>query len=260
MKWHRIQTILLHSYYHFFRSKETLVDLIWFTFIQFIIFGFLSKILVGSNAAIGASLMLGLLFWETVRIGQYCLSVSILWEIWSKSLNSMFITPLTLQELITGEAIAGVIKTIGVIGSLMILCQLLFHFSVFQLGPILAVYFLLLLLFSYAAGLFVNGIIFRYGTDVQSMAWGMIFIFQPISAIYYPVSVLPVQVRWLAYISPITYVMESARGQLAGGNTNWSYLGISFLLDIVYLCLTAFFIKKMFSWSKKTGAFARLGN
>lgn len=260
MRIHRLKTLILHSYYHLTHSKETWIDLVWFTSIQFISFGFLSRIIGNANGNIGQYLMLGFLFWELVRIGQYCVTVSMLWEVWSRSLSTMFISPLTMSEWIFGQIIAGFIKTILIIGMLGALSAFLFNFSLMTLFPGLILYILILLSFSFATGIFLTGLILRYGTDLQSLAWGMIFILQPISAVFYPVDALPVQVRCLAFLSPITYIMESARYQLQTGNMLGNYILISILLTFAYLLISLYFLRIMFHWSKQTGAFARLGN
>jgi ABC-2 type transport system permease protein len=260
MRWHRIKAVLLHSYYHGIHSKETWIDLVWFTLMQFFIFGFIAQVFSQNSAQFSAELLLGFFFWEVVRIGQYCVTISILWEVWSKSLNTMFVTPLTMAELMVGQAISALIKTLGVMGLLAIAGVFLFHFSLFSLGPMLMIYVALLLLFSFAAGLFVVGLILRYGTDIQSLAWGLIFLFQPFSAVYYSIDVLPPQVRWFAYFSPITYVMESARKQLSFGEVNWMFLLISGSLTALYLIGSMAFLRSMYTWAKFTGSFARLGN
>jgi ABC-2 type transport system permease protein len=260
MKWHRIKAILLHSYYHGIHSKETWIDLIWFTLMQFFIFGFISQLLSNNSSVLASQLMLGFFFWEVVRIGQYCVTISVLWEVWSKSLSTMFVSPLTMTEMMVGEAISGLIKTLGVLGLLALASVFFFHFSIFNLGGMLIIYLTLLLLFAFSAGLFVVGLILRYGTDIQSLAWGLIFLFQPFSAIYYSVEILPPSIRWFSYLSPITFVMESARAQLKTGEIKWMYLLISSVLTFIYLAASILFLKKMHKWSRWTGAFARLGN
>ncbi len=260
MKWHRIQTILLHSYYHATHSKETWIDLFWMTAIQFAIFGFITQFLAKTTPHFDMFLLLGFLLWEIVRIGQYCVTVSILWEVWSRSLSNLFISPLTMGEMMTGQAIAGVIKTLIVIGFLSILSTFAFHFSILDLGPILIFYIVLLLFFSYAAGLFITGLILRFGTDLQSLAWGLIYLYEPFSAVFYPIEALPPQIRWLCYLSPITYIIESARTQLSTGHVLVNYLVISALLTSAYFGLSILFLNTMYKWSRKTGAFARLGN
>jgi ABC-2 type transport system permease protein len=260
MKIHRIKTVLLHSYFHLTHSKETWVDLFWMPLIQFVIFGFLSLIIAKTPGDIGQSLLLGFLFWQIVSTGQYCITISLLWEVWSRSLSTMFISPLTMTEWICGQATASLMKTLVVTTIITFLSAVLFHFSLLALSSMLIIYACILLVFSFAAGIFVTGLVLRLGIDFQSLGWALIYILQPISAVFYPVEILPPQVRWLAFFSPITYVMESARYQLKTGTILVNNILISVFLTAVYFALSVLFLQKMFHWSKKTGSFARLGN
>ncbi|HYD35766.1 MAG TPA: ABC transporter permease [Vitreimonas sp.] len=260
MSWARIKAILLHSYYHTSHSVETWVDLGWFTFIQLGVFGFLASFFAQGNPEMGRALLLGFLFWEVVRIGQYCVSITLMWEVWSHSLSTMFISPLTMEEFFTSQMISGAIKTLGLVVLLSLTSKFMFGFWIFELGLMSIIYISLLLLFSYAMGIFIAGLIVRYGTDIQSLAWGLIFIFQPLSAVYYPVSALPPALQYVAMISPITYVMESARMQLSGFSPHWNYLLISTFLGLAYFAGSLWFLKAMYLQARRNGSFARLGH
>ena|SRR5258708_1084716 len=258
MKWHRIRTMLLHSYFHMMHSMETWIGLFWSSTIQFILFALIGKVVGQQNEAVAGYLLLGFFFWEIIRIAQYSVTLSILWEVWSKSLSSMFVSPLILPELMIAQMISAAFKTILVVTLLGAISAFGFHFSLLAFGPMLIVYSALLLFFAFATGLFLMGLIFRFGLEIQSFAWGLVYVLQPISAVFYPVEALPVQIRWLSYISPITYVMETARHQLQTGEIQWSALGISLLLTILSFIGGAAFLTSMFRWAKRTGAFARL--
>ena len=205
-------------------------------------------------------LMLGYIFCEIVRVAQYSVSVSLLWEIWAKSFSSLFITPLTLAEMMTGQMISAIAKTLFIFVLTSGMSAFFFHFSVFDLGPMLLVYAAILTWFAFAVGFLVTGLLFRYGTDLQSMAWSLIYILQPISAVFYPVEAIPESVRWLAYTSPVTYVMESSRQQLSTGSVAWGSLGIAFGLSTIYFIASWYYMDMMYTHSKRTGSFARLGN
>lgn len=260
MNWYRIRAILLHSWYHASHSMETWIDLLWFTVFEALVFGFMTIFFAQNDATFAHALMLGLVLWEVVRIGQYSITVSIMWEVWSKSFSSMFISPLTLKEMIMGQMLSGLVKTILVTVLVSLISWFFFGFNILQLGLWFVAYFFILIMFAYASGIFITGLIFRYGTDIQSLAWGLIFMLQPISAIFYPLSVLPVQIQWLARLSPITWVMEAARQQLSGQGINPQYLLIATGLTTVYFVGASLFLNTMYQSSRRTGSFARLGN
>jgi ABC-2 type transport system permease protein len=255
IRWHRIRASILHSWYHLSHSVETWVDLIWFSVIDILVFGFMALYFAG-EANVGQYLIAGIILWEVVRISQYTVTVGVLWEIWSKSFSTLFISPLSMFEFVIGQAISGFLKSVGVATMVALIAWLAFGFAVWQLGWILILYFLILFTFAVATGMFILGLIMRFGTNIQSLAWGLIFIFQPLSAIFYPLSVLPDYLQPVALLSPITYIMESTRHQLSVGQPLWGMVGQSMVL--AYLVLCSLFLRGMIAWSRKTGAFARM--
>ena len=54
-----------------------------------------------------------------------------------------------------------------------------------------------------AARTLVTALILLLGLGAESLAWLIVFLFAPISAIYYPVDVLPTALQWLA-LPPLT--------------------------------------------------------
>jgi ABC-2 type transport system permease protein len=55
-----------------------------------------------------------------------------------------------------------------------------------------------LLLFGWALGIFTSSLVIRWGHAAEALIWGVPFLIQPISAIFYPLSVLP---PWLQVVS-----------------------------------------------------------
>jgi ABC-2 type transport system permease protein len=48
----------------------------------------------------------------------------------------------------------------------------------------------------------------------ESMAWTIMFLFLPLTCVYYPVSVLPHWLQYVAWSLPPTYVFEGMRALL----------------------------------------------
>jgi ABC-2 type transport system permease protein len=117
--------------------------------------------------------------------------------------------------------------------------------------------FLNLTLFAWAIGIVLLGLIFRYGTRIQAIAWGIIFLFQPFTAAFFPLSVLPKALQIFALFLSPTFVFEAARAALESPQVNWIYMGIAFAENILYIILALLFFKRMFEKSKDTGQFAR---
>jgi ABC-2 type transport system permease protein len=82
------------------------------------------------------------------------------------------------------------------------------------MGLALAVFFMNLLLTSWAIGIIVSGILLRHGLGAENMAWGFMFLMLPFTCVYYPVSVLPPWLQVFAWALPPTYVFEGMRALL----------------------------------------------
>lgn len=254
----RIKTVLVYSYFHITHSMETWVDLFWFSSISVVVFGLLAQYLGGLNSQETTAVIFGLIMWEMVRVVQYGITVGMMWDVWSKNFSSLFVTPLTMTEFVLGQLISSLVKSISVSALLSVVCWFLFGLWAPSLGFVWIPYFLLLSIMGWATGMVIMALIIRFGTDIQSLAWGLIFMFQPISAIVYPVSALPDPVEWVAYLSPMTYVTESLRHQLATGDILWKYLALSAVVNGVYVLIAVGFLRFQFNWAKRTGAFARM--
>ena len=178
---------------------------------------------------------MGIILWYAMEAGSYSIAIGTLWEVWARSFSSMFVSPLTIEEFIAGHMIFGLCKQILTVTVLSIVGYLTFHFSIFSIGITLPIHLLLLILFGNVIGMFTLGIILRFGTRLQSLAWGLIYIIQPIVGVFYPVSILPSWLQTIARMLPPTYVFESARNAVATGEPLWTSLWIAGVLK--YFCL-----------------------
>src|SRR5207302_118725 len=152
------------------RSLEVIVDLFFMSLMTVIVFGFVSRFLVGAlNANTGLYLLLGMVLWEIVRVNQYSLSVGSLWNIWSRNLSNMFIAPLSVTEYVAAHMLSGLIKTVITFGMICTIAAYGFHFNVLRLGLLnLVLFFVNLTVFAWAVGLVLLGVIFLAGTRIRS--------------------------------------------------------------------------------------------
>lgn len=253
----RIKTVIKHSWYHLNHSMETWIDLIWFPVIQLLVFGFLTGYLAKEGGSVNI-LLLGFVFWIIIQVGQYSITVGALWEIWSNSFSSLFISPLTLEEFAAGHMISGMVKAVGVFALSALVSQVFFSLSILPLGWMIFVYFAEMVLFSWSAGMFILALIFRYGTDIQSLAWGLVFIVQPLAAVFYPVEALPKSLQAISYIFPVTYVFEALRRQFSTGMIDVNLLAIGTALNALFFMLSYLFMRSMLDKAKESGSFVRL--
>lgn len=259
MSTQRIKAIILQEYFHTLHSMEVALDVIFFPLMSIIVFGFLSVYITSvSNQNVARSLLVGILFWQLVYITQYSVSVGSLWNIWSRNLSNLFTTPLSVKEYLLAHSLSGLAKAIMILilGSLTLAA--FFSFDVLSLGVInLLLFFINLSLFAISTGIIILGLIFRFGTRIQAFAWGLLPLFQPLTAAFFPVTVLPPTLRILAYSLPPTYVFEAARQSLVKPGVDWNLALAALGENVLIFAIALIFFHYMFQKSKDTGQFAR---
>ncbi len=170
----------------------------------------------------------------------------------------MFITPLSMTEYVVAQMISGAIKAVVLFGMVSLIALLVFGFNLFAIGFITpALLFVNLLCFAYSIGLIILGIILRMGTRIQALAWGLVLIFQPLTAAYYPLDVMPPPLQAVARVLPPTYVFEAARASLSTPGVHWEYMAIAAGQNVLYFALAIWFFAYMYRRSRQIGQFAR---
>jgi ABC-2 type transport system permease protein len=186
------------------------------------------------------------------------MSLGALWNVWSHNFSNMFITPLSMPEYVLAQMLSGVVKAAVLFSLVALIAAVGFGFDVFRMGvPNLALLFVNLLVFGYSLGLIILGIIFRLGTRIQALAWGLVLLFQPLTAAYYPLSVMPAPLQAVARLLPPTYVFEAARAGLDTPDIRWADMGMAAMQNAVYFALAVWFFNYMYRRSRETGQFAR---
>lgn len=259
MSLRRIWSIFLQEVYITKRSLEIVMDLFFFSLFAVLVFGFISIFLSGqASAETSQIVILGLLLWEIIRMTQYTVSVSSMWNVWSRNLTNLFIAPISCVEYMTAHLVSAALKTVVLFAFISVVANWQFHFNVLTIGAAnLILIFLNLIIFAWSLGLVLLGFIFRYGTRVQALAWGVVFVFQPFAAAFFPVSVMPPVLQAIAYTIPATYFFESGRYGLSTGTGDWKLIVIGSILNIIYFGLAIMAFAKLFSGAKRTGQFAR---
>lgn len=255
----RILGIMRQEYYMTLHAIETINDVFVYSVIQLFLFGFIFSYFIGSkNSLIGQYLLLGMIMWEIIRIVQYSISVGCLWNIWARNLSNMFISPLVPAEYLIGFSLSGIAKALFAFLMDSSIAYAFFHFNIYHIGILnIFLYFLNLSFFGFSAGIVIMGLIFRYGTKIQAFAWSIIPFLQPLTAAFYPVSILPKPLQIFAELFPTTYVFEAARHNLTDSAIQWSYVITAFCLNIIYLVLAIWVFNILFKGSKNSGQFAR---
>jgi len=255
----RVRAVLLQEAFITGRSVEVLVDLPFWSVMTVVVFGFVTKFLsTVMDPTIAQYLYMGTLMWEIMRVTQYSMSLGALWNVWSHNFSNMFIAPLSMLEYVLAQMVSAAAKAFVLFGLVAAIAAAFFDFNLFSMGPgTLGLAFLTLLWFAYSIGLFILGIIFRLGTRIQALAWGLVLIFQPLTAAFYPLSVMPPIMQFIARLFPPTYAFEAARAALSTPEVSWDWFAVATVENVLYFGLSVWFFQYMFRRSRETGQFAR---
>ncbi len=115
----------------------------------------------------------------------------------------------------------------------------------------------LLMLAGWALALFVIGLVLRFGTGAEALAWGMLFVLMPLSGVFYPVSSLPGFLQPVALALPTTHAFDAAHRLAEGGSVPWGTLGMAAATTVLFCGLAVAFLLRMLRTFRSRGYISR---
>lgn len=261
MKWHRIKGLTIRHLYIYPRSIPRLMDMFFWPILDLLVWGFLSVYLNKLNLAnvnIASVLLGAVIFWEFLSRSQGAVSIAFLEDVWERNILNVFVTPVRISEFLTSTMILGFARIILSGGAMVILAYFLYQFNIFQFGFYTIPFLINLLFFGWTLGIFTTAIILRFGSSAQVLAFGLIFLIQPFSAVFYPVSALPSYLQPLAYIFPSTFVFEGMRTIITTGILPPHELILAFVLNLIYFAIVVALFYRVFAKVKEQGKLLKL--
>ena len=120
-------------------------------------------------------------------------------------------------------------------------------------------FFALLLVMGWGLGLIIGALLLRHGLGAESLAWLAVFLLAPASAVYYPVSVLPVWLQYVAWALPSAHVFEGMRTVMFQGVFRLDHFFAALALDVVYVAFGAVVFLFAFRQARQRGALLQTG-
>lgn len=249
MKIHRIYGITLRYLYLFKHNPDKLVDLFYWPSVDLILWGITTLFIQSLNPSLSKVVVMivsGLIFWQVVWRGQIEVTINILEELWNKNLINIFVTPLKFSEWIVAFLILGSGKLIVSFSFISILAFILYKVKIILFGYYLVPFIILLLMSGWWIGILVSSFILRFGTRIQNLAWSFPWALSPFFGIFYPISVLPLWAQKMSLFFPVSYIFEGIREIIYTGNIDPKKIYISFALNVIYLIIALFLLKRSF--------------
>jgi ABC-2 type transport system permease protein len=257
--WNRIAALLLRYLYLYRRSLARSMEIFFWPVMDLLVWGFVTVYLRSVAAPKPVLFLLGaVIFWDVFYRSQQAITLSLSEEIWVRNLLNIFISPVRIPEIVLATCLLGLIRALASAAVLGALAYAFYAFNLTVLGAALFPYLTSLLLFGWAVGMCTMAVILRFGHAAEALIWGTPFLLQPISAAFYPVSVLPPWLQTVARLLPSTHVFEGMRATLLTGRADLAPLVPAFALNVVYLVVAGVFFGWMLTRVREKGYLGRL--
>ena len=223
-----------------------------------LMWGFL-QVYISQNAGFfaqaGGVFIGSVLLWDILFRGQLGFSISFLEEMYARNLGNLMMSPLRPAEFLLALMIMSIVRlSIGMI-PVSLLAIAFFGFNLWALGLALAAFFANLILTSWSVGIFVAGLLLRNGLGAESMAWTIMFLFLPLTCVYYPVgdsarsgcSTSPGRL-------PPTYVFEGMRALVIDHVFRADLMAQAFAFNVVLFAAASFAFFKLLQSARVQGS------
>lgn len=140
---------------------------------------------------------------------------------------------------------------------MLLLAGVAFGLSFFTYGVLLVPYLLVLFIFGIAFGITAAGMVLRLGPASEWFVWPIPALISPFAGVFYPLSTLPVWMRYIGHALPPSYIFEGMRNIIAGGRATPAALLSAAILALSYLLVACWFFNRMFRYAVHTGLIAR---
>jgi ABC-2 type transport system permease protein len=258
--WLRVSALLLRHLYLYRRSHIRAGEVFFWPVMNLVLWGFITAYVQRLALSETVSFLLGgLIFWDVLYRAQMAITLSVTEEVWVKNLLNIFIAPIRTVDFILATALMGVIRAMANVLILGSLAYVLYAFNLLTMGLALLPFLASLLLFGWAVGMCTMALMLRFGQAAEALAWGVPFLLQPLSAVFYPVDVLPPWLQTMAHLLPSMYIFEGMRTALRTGTVDSALLLTALALNVVYLAAGAGFFGWMLRQAREKGYLSRLG-
>jgi ABC-2 type transport system permease protein len=213
---------------------------------------------------VAASLLIGAVVWAYLGVLFEFLMETVAWERWEGTIEYTFMAPLSRAMHLAGQGIFAIMYGLLRAIFLFSVCAFLF----FDLSMPNAQYFPAFVVLVVASVSFIGiGMMMSVlplispekGTQLGFVAQGTLLV---VSGVYYPVTVLPEWMQWIAKISPATYALDGIREAILEGQgltAMWDEIWPLIVIGVVSIPLGLWVFSRGEQYAKKHGKLKRSG-
>jgi len=263
MNYRHIAAVLLRNLYLLRRSHYRAMSLFYWATVELFLWGFVTlwlKDIANPDVRVNLVVMVigALVFWDLFFRVQQSVTLAFLEDIWSRNMLNIFASPLKARELVLGYILLSLLFGFISFGFVAVLAALLYALEIWTLGFYIIPFAINLLFFGWALGFIILGFTIRYGPSVEILAWSLPVLVQPLSAVFYPVSILPGPLQKVAWFIPTMHLFEGMRAVVLEGRFDLDHVVWASLLTVGYFALGIGFFYWMLSLARQRGLLSRL--
>jgi len=258
----RIGGLLSRHLYLYKRSFARMLEIFYWPFLDLVVWGFITMYLKDAGVSLhgAVAFFLGaLILWDVLFRAQQGIAVSFLEEMWARNLMNLFASPLTVGEYLAATMTMSIIKVTAVGSLMMVFAWVFYSYDMLQIGLSLFPFILNLVISGWIIGVLTTSIIMRFGQQAEVLAWGMVFLFQPISCVFYPLDVLPPILQSIAWTVPPAHIFEGMRAVLIDGTLPVTHILWATGLNLFFLVIIVAWFYHTFNVCKDKGMLVRVG-
>jgi ABC-2 type transport system permease protein len=256
----RIAAVVLRQIYLLRGSVSRVLPMFVWVGVDMVLWGFITRYLNGVTAS-GINFVPRLLgavfFWDFfIRVMQG-ITLAFFEDVWSRNFLNFFATPLTIAEYVSGLVVSSVGTSLLGLLVMLVLATTVFGLSFGLYGLLLLPFVLVLFLCGIALGVFGSALVLRMGPATEWFVWPIPALLSPFAGVFYPLSTLPRWMQYIGHILPPSYVFESMRAVLSGGQASGTALVWGGALAVLYVLAACWFFTRMYKHAVRSGLIAR---
>lgn len=247
--------------YIYSRNSFRILDIAFWPVMDLLVWGWVSSYMLQNQNGMPqmVTFLIGaIILFNVLYRAQQGITVSFLEDIWSRNLLNVFAAPVRASEFVAATYLVGLVQALMVLAVMSTAAACFYNFNMNVVGWTLIPLFLNLLIMGWWLGLFTTALILRFGNQAEALAWAIPFLVQPLSAVFYPVSILPSFLQPIAYSIPAAHVFEGMREILQQNKFPQEHLMTAGILNAIYMTLSALFFAFMFREARKKGLISKL--
>lgn len=262
MRFERVTAIVVRQFDLMRGSPARVLPLFAWVAIDIVLWGFITKYLNGVSGPgvdFVPALLGAVLLWDFFTRVMQGVTTAFFEDVWSRNFLNIFATPLSITEYLLGLVGTSLLTSAVGLGVMLVLAWAAFGLSYLIYGAMLGAFLGVLVLFGIALGVVGCSIVLRLGPASEWFVWPIPALLSPFAGVFYPISTLPVGMRWVSWCLPPAWVFEGMRGVLRGGTgagAGWMLLW-GMALSLGYIAAATWVFTRVYRHAVRTGLIAR---